>query len=332
MLNLKKLIIVACCLILWATSESVAIAQTNSITHPRMLIGERDPLTGYKILRTRYDAGARPPDDIDGWALTYLLTGDETFAKRAVQKIRETHTPDQVGSRTYPEYVKWSLAFDWLYNYPGFDNELKDRVAAELVRAAEKMLEDQSLKAVELAMYHNYTVRYLTLALFALTAVDGHPSVESRAAPLRKHVRQVLDHILDQTNFITPDGGYHESMDYQRITYAPLAMMAELLRTASNSDPVCATPSSITTQTPISTKFCPMARLLVTTTMNFLISNGKSKHLLWIRNQSLQGSVRSMDAQKKWLAGPSEVARPNYPISLGRSECYSTKPGRYNRS
>ena len=79
------------------------------------------------------------------------------FAKRAVAEIRETHPPEQVGSRTYPEYVKWSLAFDWLYNYPGFDNELKDRVAAELLRAAEKMMEDQSLKEVQLAMYHNYT-------------------------------------------------------------------------------------------------------------------------------------------------------------------------------
>jgi heparin/heparan-sulfate lyase len=208
-----------------------------SVTHPRMLIGEHDPLTGFKTLRARYEAGARPPDDIDGWALSYLLTGDETFAKRAVQKMRETHTPEQVGSRTYPEYVKWSLAFDWLYNYAGFDDALKDRVAKELLQAAEKMLQDQSLKEVQLAMYHNYTVRYLTLALFALTAIEGQPSVESRAAPLRKHARAVFDHILDLTNFITPDGGYHESMDYQRITYAPLAMVAELLRTTDNSDP-----------------------------------------------------------------------------------------------
>src|ERR1043165_9623340 len=209
----------------------------HSLVHPRMLIGENDPLTGFKTLRARYDAGARPPDDMDGWALTYLLTGDQSFAKRALQKLRDNHPPEQVGSRTYPEYVKWSLTFDWLYNYPDFDNQLKDRVAAELLHAAEKMLQDQSLKEVQLAMYHNYTVRYLTLALFALTAIEGHPSVETQGAPLRKHARAVLDHILDLTNFITPDGGYHESMDYQRITFAPLAMMAELLRTTSNSDP-----------------------------------------------------------------------------------------------
>jgi hypothetical protein len=155
-------------------------AHVAAISRPRMLLSEHDPLTGFKVLRARYEAGARPADDIDGWALSYLLTGDETFAKRAVQKMRETHTPEQVGSRTYPEYIKWSLTFDWLYNYAGFDNELKDRVAGELLRAAEKMLQDQSLKEVQLAMYHNYTVRYLTLAVFALTAIEGHPRL-SRA-------------------------------------------------------------------------------------------------------------------------------------------------------
>src|SRR5215210_3137172 len=161
MITLQKYLLVGCCfLALAGPGPANTPAQTNSITRPRMLIGERDPLTGYKILRARYDTGARPADDIDGWALTYLLTGDETFARRAVQKIKENHTPDQVGSRTYPEFVKWSLAFDWLYNYPGFDNALKDRVAAELLRAAEKMMQDQSLKEVQLAMYHNYTVRY----------------------------------------------------------------------------------------------------------------------------------------------------------------------------
>jgi heparin/heparan-sulfate lyase len=202
-----------------------------------MLIGERDALTGFTILRARYASGTRPSDDIAGWALTYLINNDESFAKRAVQEMRATHPPGQVGSRTYPEYVKWSLAFDWLYNYPGFDIQLKDRIAAELLKAAEQMMADQSLKDVQLAMYHNYPVRYLTLAMFALTAIEGHPSVEARAAPISKHARDVFDHILDLTDFITPDGGYHESMDYQRITYAPMAMIAELLRTTGNSDP-----------------------------------------------------------------------------------------------
>ncbi len=166
-----------------------AYAQSATrIVRPRMLIGEHDPLTGFNVLRARYAAGARPSDSIDGWALTYLLTRDETFARRAVDEMRRTHPPELVGSRTYPEYVKWSLAFDWLYNYAGFDAQLKDRIALELFKAAEQMMADQSLKEVQLAMYQNYPVRYLTLAIFALTAIKGQPSVETRAAPLKSSI------------------------------------------------------------------------------------------------------------------------------------------------
>src|SRR6266571_4774528 len=119
----------AVCLALASVAGShPACAQTGSrIIRPRMLIGEHDPLTGFTVLRARYAVGARPSDDIAGWALTYLLTGDESFARRAVEEVRRTHPPEQVGSRTYPDYVKWSLAFDWLYNYAGFDTPLKDR-------------------------------------------------------------------------------------------------------------------------------------------------------------------------------------------------------------
>ena len=224
--------------ILSSIASPCAYAQPSlNIARPRMLIGEHDPLTGFNVLRARLAAGARPSDAIDGWALSYLLTRDESFAQKAVAYMQRTHPPELVGSRTYPEYVKWSLAFDWLYNYPGFNKALKDRIALELLKAAEKMMEDQSLKEVQLAMYHNYPVRYLTLAVFALTAIEGHPSVEARAKPLRAHAQEVFDHILDLTDFITPDGGYHESMDYQRITYAPLALLAELRRTAGNNDP-----------------------------------------------------------------------------------------------
>jgi heparin/heparan-sulfate lyase len=202
-----------------------------------MLIGEKDSLTGYQILRARYAAGARPADDMAGWALTYLLTGDESFARRAVEEMRAKRPPEKPGSRTYPEYVKWSLAFDWLYNYKGFDSQLKDRIAGELLKASAQMLEDQSIKDATLAMYHNYPMRYLALATFGLKAIEGHPSVETQAAPLRNHAKKVFEHILDLTDFMTPDGGYHESMDYQRITYTPMALMAELYRTTENRDP-----------------------------------------------------------------------------------------------
>jgi hypothetical protein len=132
-------------------------------------------------------------------------------------------------------------------------------------------------------MYQNYPVRYLTLAVFALTAIQGHPSVESRAAPLRTHAQEVFDHILDLTNFVTPDGGYHESMDYQRITYAPLALLAELRRTASNNDPARRyTVFHHYTDTYLY-KVLPMVRARATMTMNFPTSSGKTTFVLAMR-------------------------------------------------
>lgn len=207
------------------------------ITHPRLLIGKKDPFTGLQILRARYAAGMRPSDDLPGWALTYLITGDEKFAQRAVDEIRTSHLPEKVGSRTYMDYVRWSLAFDWLYNYTGFDAALKDRVAGELLNGAERMLQDQSLRDPAIVPFHNYSLRFLTLATFALTAIEGHPSTEAKAAPLRDHVRKSFDNVLDVSQFITPKGGYHESMDYMRITYLPMALLAELRRTTGGEDP-----------------------------------------------------------------------------------------------
>ena len=219
------------------SGEASAQAAAADIVRPRMLTSENDPYTGLALLRERFQRGARPSEDMAGWALSYLLTNDESFARRGVEEMRRSRMPERVGSRTYPEFIKWSLAFDWLYNYRGFDAELKDRVALDLLKAAEQMFKDPALADPGQVMYHNYPVRYLTLAMFALTAIEGHAAVEQRAAPLRERAARSFDNILDLTDFITPDGGYHESMDYQRITFAPLALMAELRRTTANDDP-----------------------------------------------------------------------------------------------
>ena len=44
-------------------------AQSDPV-RPRMLIGEKDPLTGFSTLRERYTAGSRPSEAIDGLALS----------------------------------------------------------------------------------------------------------------------------------------------------------------------------------------------------------------------------------------------------------------------
>ncbi len=209
----------------------------SSDVHPRMLVSAGDPFTGLDVLRARYAAGRRPPDDVCGDALTWLVTHEEGAAQRAVQRLRDEPAPARPGSRTYPAYVCRALAFDWLYTHPGFDAALKDRVASELAGAAERMLQDVSLREPDAVSYQNYPVRFLALADFTSAAVANHPSVAARMAPVRTRVRQSLDNILRTTDLVTPTGGFHESMDYMRITMAPLAMMAELRRTSDGDDP-----------------------------------------------------------------------------------------------
>jgi hypothetical protein len=212
-------------------------AQAQAPPRPRMLIAEHDPFSGLPALKARYAAGARPSDDGPGWALSYVLTGDESFARRALLEMQGPIRATGKGSSLYMDYMRRALEFDWLYNCPCVDAATKDRVAGELVDGAARMMALQSLADPAQASYHNHTARELALAVFALTAVEGHPSVEARAAPLRDKARRALDNILETTDLVDPQGGYHESMDYMRITFAPLALMAELRRTTTGEDP-----------------------------------------------------------------------------------------------
>src|SRR5689334_21509051 len=107
------------------------------VRHPHLLLSSDDPFTGLAALKARYAAGQRPSEDVCGEALTWVITNDATVAERALGYIRQERPPRQVGSRTYASYVCWSLAFDWLYDYPGFDAALKDRLAGDLLDAGE---------------------------------------------------------------------------------------------------------------------------------------------------------------------------------------------------
>jgi hypothetical protein len=212
-------------------------ASPPSPTRPRLLVTAADPFSNLSALRARYAAGTRPADDLAGRALTYLLVGDEAAARRAVEELRARPLPTRGGSSLYLPYLQAALAFDWLHAYPGFDAALKDRVAEELLGGAARMLALPSLADPAQASYHNHTVRELALATFALAAVEGHPSVEARAAPLREQARQALDNILETSELVNPSGGYHESTDYMRITWTSLALMAEVRRTTTGEDP-----------------------------------------------------------------------------------------------
>jgi len=214
-----------------------APAQT-SLPRPRLLTAETDPFTGLPLLKSRYAAGGRPSEDMEGWALSWLITGKDEFAERALAEMRSKHLASGgKPSRSWVDYARWSLAFDWLYNYRGFDKPLKDRMAGDLSAGVTAMLATPDFADPGQMSYHNYALRYLALAAFPAAAVEGYPSCDERCRQWHDKISACLANILDITQVVSPEGSYHESMDYMRITWASLVMLAELQRTTTGVDP-----------------------------------------------------------------------------------------------
>jgi Heparinase II/III-like protein len=220
-----------------ALLTSKALSQSFS-QRPRLLISAADPFTGLALLRTRYAAGMRPSQNIEGWALSWLLTRQERFAEQAVEAMRSEHIAKGVKpSRSWVDYARWSLAFDWISGYPGFERALQDRIANELMEGAAAMLATPDFADPNQFTYHNYNLRYLALPTFVSAALDGYKGCNNRCTLWREKVSKCLANILETTNLISPDGSYHESMDYMRITWACLTLLAELQRTTTGIDP-----------------------------------------------------------------------------------------------
>ncbi|HZL28371.1 MAG TPA: heparinase II/III family protein [Acidobacteriaceae bacterium] len=211
-----------------------AHAETKS--GPSMLLGATDPFCGLDILHMRYAAGRRPSDDISGNALSWLLTGSDAFAQKSLAEMRHSAVPP-TGSHAWLTYANWALAFDWLYEHPAFDEALKDRVAKQLLDGATTMAATPDLRHPEQASFHNYTTRFLGLTAFALCAAARHRPHDASIEELRDKAARAFQNILQVSNIVAPRGSYHESMDYMRITYVPMAMLAELQRTTTGVDP-----------------------------------------------------------------------------------------------
>src|SRR5947209_5089408 len=115
-------------------------AASQPLRRPRLLISRTDPFSGLTLLQTRFNAGLRPSQDMEGFALSWLLTGEESFAEKALSEMRAGHIGKGTKpSKSWVDYARWSLAFDWLFEFHGFDSALKARIADELMDGAAAM-------------------------------------------------------------------------------------------------------------------------------------------------------------------------------------------------
>ncbi|MEO6910153.1 MAG: hypothetical protein ABI158_04435, partial [Edaphobacter sp.] len=151
---------------------------------PSMLLAAHDPFCGLDILRMRYAAGRRPSDDLAGNALSWLITGKDAFAQKALAEMHGS-APPKPGSHAWLTYANWALAYDWLYEHPSFDAALKDRVAQQLLDGAIATAATPDLQHPDQASYHNYTTRFLGLTTFAICAVAKRRPQDPRVTDLQ---------------------------------------------------------------------------------------------------------------------------------------------------
>ena len=217
-------------------SGNLLFATGEIPSRPSLLLLPTDPFSGLDVLRARFESGLRPSDEPAGWALTWQLTKEDAFARRAIDALRGAPIKE-ASSRSWMKYVALALAFDWLYEHPAFERSLKDKIAGELLDGAESLLKGPDLRIPEQSSYHNYVLRYLAIVGFALAAARTHAQTAERSRELGLRAERAFENILDLTQLVTPEGSYHESMDYFRITLAPLALLSELQRTTTGVDP-----------------------------------------------------------------------------------------------
>ena len=212
--------------------------QARPVAHPRMLVAERDAFTGLPALKARWAAGERPSRR-PARPRAFVAPLGRRVVRAAGARGAPRRSTDRLEGleplRPLPEpRARFRLALRLPRLRRGAQGRGGQGPRGGRVARCSRC---QSLADPSQASYHNHTARELALAVFSLVAVEGHASVESQAAPLRAQAWRALDNILEQTELVNPDGGYHESTDYMRITWAPLAMMAEVRRTATGYDP-----------------------------------------------------------------------------------------------
>ena len=85
-------------------------------------------------------------------AMVWLLTKDASAADRAVRRMRAYRYPGEVDTfHIFGHLTEFGLAYDWLYDYPGFTAEIKAEIRANLAPLAE-----QAIRVTNDHMFHNY--------------------------------------------------------------------------------------------------------------------------------------------------------------------------------
>ncbi len=121
-------------------------------------------------------------------ALAWLITGEKSDAETALKRIRAWKTPGDTGNafRVWFGCKDMALAYDWLYNYPGFTDAIKAEVREQVRPLAEAGNHSDHL-------YHNYTwMKNSGAALWSLATLGDDPKIRPLYDAVRKRFNTAL--------------------------------------------------------------------------------------------------------------------------------------------
>ena len=159
-------------------------------------------------------------------AMVYLLTGEKAAADKAVAWMRAFKPAGKLGPfRVYFGFRRLALAYDWLYDYPGFTAEIKAEVrrnAQPLVKAGLRIGDDH--------LFHNYVwMSNGGLALWALATAGEDAEADKLWDVVRDRLANRMFPGLDYLGGCPSEPmGYYSLYCYSPGVFALLAAQSAL--------------------------------------------------------------------------------------------------------
>ena len=192
-----------------------------AVDHPRLLLRPND--TPYAISLDQLAAIEHDSNyeqmltQLKGWndagckALAWILTGDNTYADQAIEYM-QSYTFS--GGDTFDYYFNlrdFGLAYDWLYNYEGFTDEIKADIRSRvnpLAQAAYNQAQDH--------IFHNYTwMSACGVAFWAIATADEDSQADEFFANIRERYNDALYAAAEYLDGLPSESyGYWSLYDY----------------------------------------------------------------------------------------------------------------------
>lgn len=222
----------------WTASAAAMLWSPLALAEDRttaMFLRPGDPYSDPKMLRKRYDRGGVDIEGntMAGKALAWRIVGDPFAAGFALGELLKSKG---YASRLWYEVAEFAMTADWLSTYQRFTPAMKNYLGDCLLKNAEFTAGVSGFGEPASCSLHNIAVHELALCFFAFMGGARLAPANAKIGPLRVMLDLCLRNVMEQMQFVVPDGSYHESMDYMRHTYVPLAMISEMRRSLIGQD------------------------------------------------------------------------------------------------